>query len=118
MSKKQPKIRVFKTGANRNPSDDKLDFEGFLSPFVIQRFAEYMHLHRKLSDGTLRTSDNWKKGMPKREYMKSGFRHFHDWWIEELGGKSRDGVEDAICGLMFNCMGYLEEVLKEKSKKR
>ena len=109
--------REFSTGANRNESTDKLDFEGFLSPLVLKRFAEYMHEHRKLEDGTLRASDNWKKGIPKKEYMKSGWRHFHDWYMEDNGYQSREGLEKALCGLMFNTMGYLHEILKEKYDK-
>jgi len=61
-----------------------------------------------------RTSDNWQNGIPKEVYMKSGFRHFMDWWKEHRGYKSRDGVEEALCSLIFNASGYLFEILKEK----
>lgn len=110
-------IRVFATGANRNTDKGKLDFEGFLSPLVIQRFAEYMHRNRFLENGDFRDSDNWQKGIPKDAYMKSGWRHFFDWWQEHRNIKSREGVEEALCGLMFNCMGYLHEYLKENNEK-
>lgn len=108
-------MKIYKTGANRNNSDDKLDYEGFLSPAVLQRYAEYMHKHRKLETGELRASDNWQKGIPKEDYMKSGFRHFMDWWMEHRGLKSREGLEDALCAVIFNAMGYLHETIKEKS---
>lgn len=49
-------------------------------------------------------------------YMKSGCRHFFDWWLEHRGHKSREGLENALCGLLFNTMGYLHEYLKDKSK--
>jgi hypothetical protein len=39
------------TGATRNLDEDKLDYEGFLSPYVLRRFAAYMHEHRKTPDG-------------------------------------------------------------------
>lgn len=107
-------IRRFETGATRNTDDDKLDYEGFLSPLVIKRFAEYMHKHRVQADGQLRASDNWQKGMPKTSYIKSGWRHFMDWWLEHRNGQSREGLEDALCGVMFNAMGYLHEVLNER----
>jgi len=107
-------IRTFNTGATRDTDEGKLDFEGFLSPIVIERFAEYMHKHRKQSDGKLRDSDNWQKGIPIKEYMKSLFRHFMDIWKEYRGYKSRDGIEEALCANMFNSMGYLYEILKEK----
>lgn len=107
-------VRHFPTGANRNPDADKLDYEGFLSPLVIERFAEYMHKHRSIADGTLRDADNWQKGMPKDAYMKSGWRHFFDWWKEHRGLTSREGLEDALCGLLFNVQGYLHETLKSR----
>lgn len=107
-------MRKFETGATRNDDADKYDFEGFLSPLVIQRFGQYMHKHRLQADGTLRDSDNWQKGIPKSAYIKSAFRHFHDWWLEHRGYPSREGLEDALCALLFNVSGYLHELLKEK----
>jgi len=107
------KIRKFKTGATRDTDNGKLDYEGFISPIVLQRYAEYMHEHRLQSDGKLRDSDNWMKGIPKSEYMKSGWRHFEDWWLEHRGCKSREGLEKALCGVIFNAMGYLYETLKK-----
>jgi len=108
------KTRTFATGATRDTEQDKPDYEGFLSPLVIVRFGKYMNKHRIQSDGTLRTSDNWQKGIPFEAYMKSGFRHFVDWWLEHRGHKSRDGLEDALCGLLFNVQGYLHEILNQK----
>lgn len=108
--------RQFSTGATRNTDTDKLDYEGFLSPIVLQRFAIYMHKHRKQSDGQLRNSDNWQKGIPLAEYIKSGWRHFVDWWLEHRGHKSREGVQDALCGLIFNACGYLYEILKAEGE--
>jgi hypothetical protein len=66
-------------------------------------------------DGELRASDNWQHGMPLDCYIKSGFRHFIDWWLEHRGERSRAGLEDALCGLMFNVMGYLHEILKKRT---
>lgn len=108
------KARYFATGATRNTDEGKYDYEGFLSPLVIERFAEYMNKHRKQSDGKLRDSDNWQKGIPKDAYMKSGWRHFFDWWKEHRGLGSREGIEEAICAVIFNAQGYLLEVLREK----
>jgi len=107
-------MRKFETGATRNEDNSKLDYEGFLCPLVLERFATYMHKHRIQDDGSLRSSDNWQKGIPKEAYMKSGWRHFHDWWMEHRGHESREGIEDALCGLLFNVQGYLHEILKEK----
>ena len=107
-------MREFKSGATRDDNNDKYDYEGFLSPIVLQRFAEYMHFHRKQADGKLRASDNWQKGIDKEVYIKSKMRHDMDLWLEHRGHKSREGIENALCGTLFNTMGYLYEILKDK----
>lgn len=111
-----PDIRQFETGANRDTAEGKLDFEGFLSPQVIHRFAEYMNKNRVMRDGTLRDSDNWQKGIPTDVYMKSLWRHFFDVWAlhrdrPELVAPGVD-MEEALCGLLFNGMGMLHEYLR------
>lgn len=106
-------MRKFKTGATRDNDQTKNDYEGFLSPIVIKRFGDYMHKHRKQANNKLRNSDNWQKGIPKDAYIKSAHRHFIDWWLEHDGYKSREGLEEALCALMFNVMGYLYEHLKK-----
>jgi hypothetical protein len=106
-------MREFSTGATRDNDENKNDYEGFLSPLVIECYGNYMAKHRKQADGNLRDSDNWQKGMPKSCYMKSGWRHFMDWWKEHRGLRSREGLIDALCALLFNVMGYLHETLKE-----
>jgi len=114
-------LRKFKTGATRDTTKNKPDYEGFLSPLVIERYGKYMHKHREQADGKLRDSDNWQKGMPKDCYIKSGFRHFMDLWKEHRKITTKDGIEEALCALLFNIMGYLHEHLKvgsnEKTKK-
>lgn len=110
-------IRKFDTGATRDTDIDKYDYEGFLSPLVLERYGQYMNKHRKQADGNLRDSDNWQNGIPKDAYIKSAWRHFMDWWKEHRGLPSREGLEDALCALMFNVMGYLHETLKEKQIK-
>jgi hypothetical protein len=110
-------IRAFETGATRDTDTAKPDFEGFMSPLVVQRFGEYMHKHRVQADGTMRASDNWQKGMPLAEYIKSGWRHFLDWWLAHRGFPSREGIEDALCGILFNVNGYLHELLKAKCQR-
>lgn len=107
-------MREFETGATRNLDDDKFDYEGFFSPLVLARRAEYMHKHRKQADGKLRASDNWQKGIPLDAYMKSGWRHFFEVWTIHRGYGVNDLLEDALCALMFNVEGYLHEVLKKR----
>ncbi len=111
-------MRKFKSGATRDNNEGKFDYEGFLSPIVIEAYGRYMHKHRKQADGKLRDSDNWQKGMPKDAYIKSAFRHFIDVWKEHRGFKGRDGLEEALCALLFNIQGYLYEYLKDQKKRK
>jgi hypothetical protein len=113
-----PTIRRFETGATRDTDLNKPDYEGFLSPLVVEAYGRYMNRHRFQSDGTIRDSDNWQKGMPRSVYIKSAWRHFMDWWMEHRGYGSREGMTYALCGLLFNVMGYLHEHLKEQRSKR
>jgi len=106
-------FRTFDTGASRDLDEDKLDFEGFLSPTVLQSYAEYMHSNRKMADGSLRDGDNWQKGIPQDAYMKSLWRHFFDVWCDHRGVKSREDEIRNLNGLLFNVMGMLHEKLKE-----
>jgi len=108
-------LREFETGATRNLDDDKLDFEGFLSPLVLERYAQYMNKHRTQADGAIRESDNWQKGIPLKAYMKSGYRHFFDWWKHHREIPAAEALEESLCALLFNVMGYLHEVLKRKA---
>jgi hypothetical protein len=73
-------------------------------------------MNRLQSDGKLRDSDNWQKGIPMDVYMKSGYRHFNDWWAGHRYGDTpmidRKPTMAALCGLLFNVMGYMHEELK------
>lgn len=116
------KIRTFDTGATRNLDNDKHDYEGFLSPLVIRRFGEYMHSHRMQADGNLRDSDNWQKGIPQDQYMKSMWRHFLDTWEIHRGGRPVDKetgayitMDDALSALLFNVQGMLHETMKGRN---
>ena len=107
-------IRSFDTGATRDTAEGKYDYEGFLSPIVLEAFGRYMHSHRLQSDGSLRDSDNWQKGFPKEVYMKSLLRHLIVAWREHRACEIlRATLIEALCGIMFNSMGYLHEVLKD-----
>lgn len=109
-------IRIFDTGATRSPQAEKLCYDRFLSPLVLKRYAEYMHQHRTQTDGTLREPDNWQKGIPQASYMDSMARHEMDVWLHQSGfpGEATEDIETALCGLMFNAMGMLFEVLRER----
>ena len=107
------KIRQFDTGATRDTDKGKLDYEGYFSPLVLEEYARYMRRNQKQSDGNFRASDNWQKGIPLREYMKSLWRHFMDLWKQHRGIKCEFGIKAALCGILFNTMGYLHEILKK-----
>lgn len=113
-------VRQFDTGANRDLADHKHDYEGFLSLPVMRAYGAYMHTNRFLRDGSMRDSDNWQNGIPKDVYMKSAYRHFMDWWSLHRGYPTYDfegkevEMREAICGLLFNAMGYLHEEIKDE----
>jgi len=112
-------MRQFPTGATRDTDEGKLDYEGFMSPIVVQRYAIYLNKHRIQADGELRESDNWQKGMPKNTYIKSLWRHFMDVWLHHRGYPDKTtnkDIEDALCAVIFNASGYLFELLKEADK--
>lgn len=105
-------MREFETGATRDSEDGKLDFEACLSPFALERFAEYMRKQRHTANG-LRADDNWQKGIPPEAYMKSMWRHFHEAWkLHRAGIIDQRQMEDALCGVLFNAQGYLHELLR------
>lgn len=119
MSKKI--IRTFGDDSGcRDIDDDKLDFEGFISPIVFEEYAKYMHENRFLKDGTVRASDNWQKHFGKDHYavcMKSMLRHVFDIWKEHRGMKSREGLSKALMGAMFNIIAYADKYFKDEIKK-
>lgn len=106
-------MRDFKTGATRSLDDGKPDYEGYLSPSALRRFGEYMTVHQQQEDGRLRSSDNWQKGIPQREYLKSLLRHTVDLWFNfrDPGGMNLKHTEDLLCAILFNAQGLLHEIL-------
>ena len=116
-------VREFGTGATRDLDANKLDFEGFLSPLVLERYAEHMHKARRMPDGSMRESDNWQLGIPVGVYIKSLWRHFFAVWklwrglpvTEVVKGETiTKDLETELCALLFNASGMLHEHLKAK----
>ena len=117
-------MREFDTGATRDTDEDKLDYEGYLSPLALERYASYLHAHRKQADGKMRDSDNWQKGLPIRECIKSMIRHVLDIWKLGRGyvvTDRKDGhyisMEEALCANIFNSFSILHELERKKVKK-
>lgn len=107
-------LRVFETGATRDLDLNKLDYEGFLSPIALERYAQYMNKNRLQKDGTLRGSDNWQLGMPLDVYMKSMWRHFFDVWKAHDGVAGAPPIDESLAAMFFNVQGYLHETMKGK----
>jgi len=109
-------MQQFDTGATRDADAGKLDYEGFLSPAVLQRFAQYMHQHRTQANGQLRDSDNWQRGVPLASYRKSLIRHVVELWGLWRGGAGGGAQQELLCAVMFNAMGMLHELLREGNR--
>lgn len=111
-------VARFASGATRDTDEGKLDYEGFLSPLVLRRFAQYMHKHRRQSDGTVRDGDNWQRGMTRKRYRQSLLRHVMELWLVERGAgletaSERDpqDEDEILCAILFNVQGLLLERL-------
>jgi hypothetical protein len=113
-------IRLYETGATRGSNQGKLNYTGFLSPIVLRRYAEFMQSNQMQADGQLRDADNWKKGIPRQDYLESLHRHFMSVWLLMDRQKAFDEtgkpveLENEICAMMFNSMGLLHEMLKDR----
>ena len=110
-------MRTFDTGATRDTNTGKHDYEAFLCPLVIQRFGEYMHQHRAQSDGTMRPGDNWQKGIPTKEYMKSYGVTCIDLWLTcaVTRGRLREpNFSTVCCAVLFNVQGILHNHLTKR----
>lgn len=110
--------REFESGANRNSTEGKLEYYGFNHPLVDLSFARYMNKHRKLEDGTLRGSDNWQKGFPRRVIIESLSRHIQDVKMLYAGYKVIEDeeivtLEHAINGAKFNLNALMLDLLKD-----
>lgn len=115
-------IRTFESGATRDTDQGKLDYVKALSPIVLRRYVQYLDKHRLQSNGSYRSFDNWKQGIPEEAYISGGGRHFIDTWLLTEGYATEDNhgpveIEDALCAQLFNLMGRLHEMLKDKELK-
>jgi hypothetical protein len=82
-------------------------------------YAGYMHKHQVQTDGKIREADNWQKGIPQDDYLESLIRHVMDVWLISKGELVADvetkeivTICDALCGVLFNAMGMMLNILK------
>lgn len=118
-----PVIRKFETGATRDTVEGKLSYVRALSPIVLQRYVQYLDVHRKQPDGSMREFDNWKKGIPEETYLDGLGRHFVAVWLLAQGFPALDNhgsvtLEDTLCAIIFGASGWLHELLKEKENEK
>lgn len=113
-------IRTFATGATRSPLGEKLQFEGYLNPLVLKRFAEYMRKHQTDSAGNQRAADNWQKNIDMASLCDSKTRHDMDVWLHSRGydAEAAEPLEEALCACLFNTMALLKQVLEQSGRGR
>ena len=116
-------LRTFPSGATRDTATNKPQYAGYLSPAAIRRFGQYMLKHQVQSDGSMRASNNWKKGIPKEVLLDSALRHLLDVWgyyeegrpIEQQTARDPKDIEEALCALTFNVNALLFEELQRET---
>ncbi len=101
-------MRKFDTGATRNIDTNKNDYKGFVSWRAMRKFGDYMTKNRVQADGSIRDSDNWKKGIPLESYESSLARHVQE-FFEALENKDRERMDLVAPAIMFNIQGWMHE---------
>lgn len=111
-------MRTFGTGATRNDDSKKNDYRGFISPLAVREYGNYMTEHRTQKDGTVRASDNWKKGISRLAYLSSLLRHTEDIHLIMEGHTAINPdtgqvvtLKEALSAAFFNVQGLLHEVV-------
>ncbi len=110
-------LRTFDTGATRDTGEDKVEPWGYMSELAELAYADYMQMHQVQSDGKLRDSDNWKKGIPLDAFYHSLSRHILDLrliWNGHADHARTSNLIEALCAIKFNVDGLLHELVKEQ----
>ena len=112
-------LRMSESGAIRNSDIGKINYQGALSPLILEAYGKYIEKHSNLPDGTKRNNKNWQNlfGTPEEHRqvcIESAWRHFIDLLKEHDGYNSQDGIDEALGGLMFNIQAYWFSLLSDK----
>ena len=111
-------LRTFSTGATRDTAEGKTEPWGFTSALAEKAYCEYMNKHRMQTDGELRDSDNWKKGIPLDAFYHSLGRHVLDLRLiwEGYENEARTGnLAEVLCAIKFNVDGMLHELVRKRA---
>ena len=116
-------LRMSESGAIRNSDVGKINYQGALSPLILEAYGKYIEKHSLLPDGTRRNNKNWQNlfGTPEEHRqvcIESAWRHFIDLLMDHDGYESRDGIDEALGGLMFNIQAYWFSILKERRENK
>ena len=113
MPQNKAAFRTSSSGATRDLNDGKKQYDKFIHPLVIERFADYMQGKRAMPDGSSREGDNWWNGFPREWLIESMGRHYQDTLLHTKGfhEATTEDEETALCGLLFNVQSMLMEVL-------
>lgn len=112
--------RVFETGATRSPLGNKLEYDGYLNPLVLKRFAEYMKKHQTQADGQQRAADNWQLNIDMKSLHDSKKRHDIDVWLHIKGypEEATEDMEESLCAAIFGNMAMLKQVMEQSGRGR
>lgn len=107
-------VRNFPTGAMRDTEEGKAHFVECLSFLAMARFGRYM-----LTCEGKYPPDNWRKGIPVKEYEQSMMRHIHKYFANKYEGASFEPEVDHLSAALFNLRGILheEEIIRLKIKR-
>lgn len=89
------KVRVFDSGAQRDAADDKERFDLLPVNALARVSGHYAKGAKKYGE------NNWRKGIPRREFLKSGLRHL----FKLVRG---DVDEDHAAAVAWNILCFIE----------
>ena len=106
------KNRKFSSGAVRDNDIGKESFIECLSFSAMRRYAIYMKTQEKKYP-----PNNWRKGIPIKEYEQSLFRHLHKYLSNKYEGSNLEPDIDHLGAAFFNLQGIIHEEERAKLTK-